>query len=255
MNPRFKSFTTSSGAEIFYLGPDLTDGPKPTVIYFALSATETLFVDPFNQPALEIAEKGIRVFSWNLPFHEEGVEPWLAMDKCYDAIRTNPFFLIDFIDLSRNHLNALYQQGLIAPHPLGVMGLSRGGFMATHLAAQDERIKFILGFSPITEIDYLKDFEDSCNPIEKINLEFLTKQLLHTQLRFYIGNNDERVSTDACYNFIKKLTQTFIGNGVRTAPVEMMISPSIGQKGHGTSPSIFKEGAEWLSKQILKKEI
>jgi hypothetical protein len=35
--------------------------------------------------------------------------------------------------------------------------------------------------------------------------------------------------------------------------LKLLIGPSIGHKGHGTSPEIFRHSAAWLEKKLLGK--
>lgn len=235
------------GPPIYYQGADLQAGVQPAVIFFALSAQMSLFEDPFNQSVIRLSEQGIRVFSWDLPFHGPGQNPQEAIRQWRHAFIENPSFLSDFLDLCQTHLDYLIQQGWIDPQQLAVAGLSRGGFIATHLAARDERIKNVLGFAPITQLQPWDELQDLPKlPFEKISLMNLVEQLTHTRLRFYIGNRDVRVGTDACYAFIHALTEAAFNQGVRSPSVELIIYPSIGHKGHGTPPSIFYDGADWL---------
>ena len=239
------------GSPIYYQGPDLKMGIQPAVLYFALSAHMSLFEDPFNQPVLHLIEQGIRVFSWDLPFHGPGQNPRDAMRHWAHELVHQPSFIFDFLNVCQNNINYLIEQQLVDQQQLAVAGLSRGGFIATHLAARDSRIKAVLGFSPLTQPQPLEELQ-SCDtmPFEKVALTSLVDCLIHTPFRFYIGNHDTRVSTDACYSFIQTLTKTAFNQGVRSPAVELIIYPSIGYKGHGTPPSIFSDGADWMKRQL-----
>jgi dienelactone hydrolase len=237
---------------IYYQGHDLQMGAQPAVFYFALSAQMSLFEDPFNQPVLKLIQKGIRVFSWDLPFHEPGQNPREAMRHWAHEFIHRPAFISDFLDLCQNNINYLIEQQIIDTHRMAVAGLSRGGFIATHLAARDSRIKTLLGFAPLTQPQPLEELQSyDAQLFEKIALTSLVDRLIHTRLRFYIGNHDTRVSTDACYSFIQTLTKAVYHAGIHSPAVELMIYPSIGYKGHGTPPSIFYDGADWLTQQLL----
>jgi predicted esterase len=239
------------GSPIYYQGPDLQQGILPAVLFFALSAQMSLFEDPFNQPVLRLSQQGIRVFSWDLPFHGLNLDPHDAMRQWAHEFIHNPSFIFDFLDLCQRNIDYLIAEGFIPPQNLAVAGLSRGGFIATHLAARDPRFKFILGFAPLTQpkpLEELKSFPK--NSFESISLLSLVDHLVHTHLRFYIGNHDMRVSTDACYQFIHHLTEAAVNHGIRSPAVELIIYPSIGHKGHGTPPSIFHDGADWIKKSF-----
>lgn len=243
------------GSPIFYQGPDLQLGPLPAVLFFALSAQMSLFENPFNQPVLHLIRQGIRVFSWDLPFHGPGLDPHDAMRKWAHEFVYNPSFISDFLELCRHHINYLIEEGLVDPLHLGVAGLSRGGFVATHLAASDSRLKTVLGFAPLTQpkpLEELQSFPELS--FDQISLTAIAEKLIHTRLRFYIGNHDQRVGTDACFHFIHHLTEVAFNHGIRSPAVELMIYPSIGHKGHGTPPHIFHEGADWIKQQLISSK-
>lgn len=240
------------GSPIYYQGPALEADKKPAVLYFALSAHMSLFVDPFNQPVVRLAQNDIRVFSWDLPFHSKEQDPQDAMRHWAQEFNRNPRFVDDFIDLCQENVNYLIEQGWVDPQALAIAGLSRGGFMATHLAARDPRFKIVLGFAPLTQPQPLEEIEHtSIDLLERIALSSLAPQLVHKQLRFYMGNRDTRVSTDACYQFIRTLTDTAFAQGIRSPQMDLILYPSIGYKGHGTPPFIFEEGADWIKRQLI----
>lgn len=240
------------GPPIFYRGPDLSLGAKPAVFYFALSGLASLYEDPFNQPVVALESESIRVFSWDLPFHGIGLDPKEAMERWSIEWSHNTVFLSSFIRTCLHHIDYLIQENIVDPNHLAVAGLSRGGLIATHLAAQDSRLKTILGFAPITQPSVLDHEALSHIADHPHALKHLSHQLVEKSLRFYIGNHDTRVNTEACFEFIKIVADTAFNRGIRSPTVELIIYPSIGHKGHGTPPEIFQEGAKWLKTQLLK---
>ena len=64
---------------VSYIGPDLMEGPLPSLFYFALSEQESLFLDPYNQPVVFLSSYPIRVFSMTLPGHGSGLHSKDAM--------------------------------------------------------------------------------------------------------------------------------------------------------------------------------
>jgi esterase FrsA len=228
---------------IYYRGPALELGPMPAVIYFALSGSASLHQDPFNQPINDLVNRGhVRVFSWDLPFHGEMDDPKEALHQWSIAIHQNPAFLIDFLKYCQRQMDYLIQQELIEETSLGIAGLSRGGFVATHLAAFDSRFKYIVGFAPMTQTQVEQ---------ETLHLKHVAHLLTSKFLRFYIGNHDTRVGTRACFDFIEAIVQHAHRQGIRSSQSELIIYPSIGHKGHGTPPTIFKDGARWMKNMLV----
>lgn len=242
-----------NGTTIYYDGPGLDEGPLPAVIYFALSSKASLYEDPFNQPVVTLAKSSIRTFSWDLPFHEEGADFRAAMGKWVLEFMHNPHFLNEFILTCKSNIDYLIEQNIMKATQIAVAGLSRGSFVATHLAAQDHRLSIILGFAPLTQPRPLEDFDHLALPYEHLGLSHLAPHLTHKHLRFYIGNHDTRVGTDTCFNFVHTLSQTAYNSGIRSPQIELIVYPSIGYRGHGTPPEIFLEGANWIKKKLLNQ--
>ncbi len=96
--------TTPKGNQIYYSGPAAEEGVMPAVIYFALSAEMSLRVDPFNQPVVEWNKSGLRVFSWDLPFHGKDLDPNLAMKEWAKEFAHHPAFISNFMDVCLDNL-------------------------------------------------------------------------------------------------------------------------------------------------------
>jgi esterase FrsA len=223
-----------------FKGPPLAEGPLPAIIYFALSAEESLTLDPFNQPVAAWEKiSGLRVFSFTLPGHGPGQDKLKAMS--YWAAHWSE--VEQFIEEAKREITILTEQGYLNDR-IGVAGLSRGAYIALRLAGIDSRIKAICGFAPLIKVEALDEFKSITKPFE-------LSSLIGKPTRLYIGNNDTRVGTKNAYEFIEKLTKISLENGVRSPQTELVIYPSIGYKGHGTPPEIFESGAEWIAEKIL----
>lgn len=246
-----KSMRGPNGSLIYFNGPDLNTKNIPAVIYFALSGYTSLFLDPFNQPVKRWNQHGIRVFSWDLPFHGQHDDPKLAMEKwAHFFIKGDPF-IFQFLDRCQENLEWLIENEWVDPQQVAVAGLSRGGFIATHLAAREAKIKLILGFAPLTHPKPIEELKNKELPrIHELTLSSLVDQLTTREVRFYIGNRDIRVGTDVCYQFIRTLTEKAFDSGVRSPLIELVVYPSIGYKGHGTPPEIFLQGADWINEKM-----
>jgi pimeloyl-ACP methyl ester carboxylesterase len=247
MLPASKTWTTPQGDLIYYQGAPLEEGPKPAIIYFAASGEASLGLDPFNQPLLNWQNPNMRTFSWDLPHHgpsdsfKDGMRQWAL------AFQKDPLFLTHFMTHCHHQLAALIKNQWIDPQHVAVAGLSRGAFIATHFATWEDSISTILGFAPLTQPRPVEEFGISSSlQVDALDLTSVASSLINKRLRFYIGNHDTRVGTDACYQFIRHLTHLAIEQGIRSPAIELMIYPSIGYKGHGTPSTIFKEGAQWL---------
>ncbi len=238
--------------EVYHVGPPLNQGPLPTLFYFALSGQDSLELAPYNQPVVYLRSSAIRIFSFTLPGHGPGIKNTEAIQRWARAFQEGKDPIKEFINTAKANITFLIQQRLIDESRMATAGLSRGGYMATHLAAEMPQIKTILGFAPLTRLDLSTEFNmlPESPIIEQSNLFHLIPKLIDRNLCFHIGNVDTRVHTDECFMFIHKLAKVAQENRIRSPQVEMVIHPSIGHHGHGTAPSTFLEGVNWLKEKM-----
>ena len=243
----------SDDFSFLYTGPSLDQGPLPTLIYFALYAEDSLQTDPFNQPVQFLENVPIRIFSVTLPGHEAQLPPENAIQVWAKAMGEGQALIPSFVNQVKKGIDHLFQQDLIAEDKLAVAGLSRGAFIACHVAAVCLEVKTILGYAPVTRLSFAKEFSEirEENAVTALNLENLTPQLYNRKVRFYIGNCDVRVSTQHCFSFIQHLARTAKENRISSSPIELFIGPSIGFQGHGTAPEVFQKGVDWIKQELL----
>ncbi len=238
----------------FYtIGPSLDAGPAPTLFYFCAAGKQTLSSSPFVDPLLALDDCW-RVLSISLPFHEEGQNNRDALQNFWlPTFEQSPFFLEAFLQ----QLDQLFHYGLEQqwwlPGEVAAAGLSRGGFIATHLAARHAEISTILGYAPLTSLERCQPLEliAQCAPEAlRYNLSHLVPSLIRKKIFYLIGNRDQAVSTQACFNFLDSLVEAAFEQGIRSPSFELRIRPSMGHLGHGTSPEAFIEGIRWLEQQL-----
>jgi esterase FrsA len=230
------------------LGPPLDAGLLPAVFYFSLSARDSLHLDPYNQPAIYLSSPSLRIFSVSLPGHDD-LPPTEALRFWAEEIHQGRDVIHSFVQEVSAQIRHLIDHHVIDPEKIGAMGLSRGAFIASHTAALVPEIKHILGFAPLTRLANVQEFQDV--EVGRWDLTHLADKLYNRNTRFYIGNRDTRVGTASCFEFISLLANTAFEQQISSPPIELFITPSIGHKGHGTSPEIFREGAAWLEKKLL----
>jgi len=249
----FNHIVSPSPLAIFHRGPDLDRGPLPSFFYFALSGEDSLNLNPFNQPVLLLDGEPVRIFSFTLPGHGEGFANKDGMGVWAKEMQGNSHLIEDFLEQCLGNIQFLIGAGYADSQHMSVGGLSRGGFIATHVAARDERVKTLLGFAPLTELSGVKEFHDLDGEghIEALDLVQLAPKLINKNIRFYIGNHDTRVGTDSCFKFIATVAKEAYAAGVRPPQVELVINPSVGYLGHGTLRYVFEDGVKWLLKQNI----
>lgn len=253
-----KPITYLPDFEIFYTGPSKEVGPLPAFFYFALSAEDSLSTHPYNQPAQILQSDRLRIFSFTLPCHFGSSNKHQAMSCWAENLYRDDNFLENFLIQATAAVDFLVKNDWVEPTAIGVGGLSRGGFIATHLAARIPLFHTLIAFAPLTDLKIIEEFIEYGKhnhfqaKIDTLRLIRLIDRLDHIRnLRFYIGNYDTRVSTDACYAFISALAKKNHEKRLRNNQVELIITQSIGHKGHGTSPAIFAQGALWLKQNLI----
>lgn len=234
--------------KIYAKGSSLDEGPLPAFFYFALSGEESLSLDPFCQPVSFASELPMRCFSFTLPFHETGYPRSHAMNLWAKSFEEGSSLIEDFFYKAIENIDFLIHSNVIDKRHIAIGGLSRGGFVATQIAARHHKIGLLLGHAPLINLKDLSEFNT-----QDINLLFdcrdLIPRLLDKKVFFLIGNHDTRVQTSTCCNFIEKLASAMHAQGKRSPQAELHLFPSIGHQGHGTPPEIFKQGIEWIKKQ------
>ena len=229
-----------------YIGPSIKSGPLPAVFYFALSAKDSLTLDPYNQPAVYLSSFPCRIFSITLPYHEEGLPATKGLIEWAKVMQKGEDLLGNYLREIQKTLRVLLDQEIILPNKIATMGLSRGALIAAHVAANNPEIPYWLGFAPLTKLSCLKDFFD----IVQWDLIHIVDLLSDKTIRCYIGNRDIRVGTRNCFDLITSLTEAAYQKKCHSPPIELLILPSIGHHGHGTKKETFHHGAKWLSKQL-----
>lgn len=239
------------GEPFSYLGPLLHLGAMPAIVYFALTDENSLGLDPFNQPAIHLSNFPVRIFSFTLPHHGSTIDPKKAMTHWANDFILEIDPLGPFLDNVAATLQALMEQKVITK--LGIMGLSRGAFIAMHIAARLKSATHILGFAPLVTFKSLHEFDalSSLVLVQKYDPYDLIPILYDRSIRFYISNYDQRVGTKNAFSWINDLAYHAHEKGIRSAPIELYIRPPIGYLGHGTSLETFMKGSDWLANELL----
>jgi hypothetical protein len=243
---------------IYFLGKGFEEGPLPAFFYFSLSGEESLILHPYAQPAQILKELPLRIFSFTLPGHNKPQDKFHAIEFWAQQMALGNPIIDDFIEDVLRSIEWLIAIHLVDPLYMVTGGLSRGAFTATLLSMREKRMKALLGFAPLISLEEVEEFKKPRNStslkdqLQKLNLAAHIEELFHLKgLRFYIGNRDTRVNTDACYTFVREFTEKAYTQKNRQTQCELILYPSIGFKGHGTPSEIFLEGSLWLKKYLL----
>jgi dienelactone hydrolase len=247
MKPNCCAITVAPDITLYHSGPSLDLGPLPSFFYFAVSGNETLLQEPFNQPVEFLNGQMIRVFSMTLPGHEGNLLATKAIEVWADDYAHQRDPLNDFLDQFEIALSFAIQQKFVDPDKMAIGGLSRGGFIALHAAARDQRMKYVLGFAPVTDLHKVEEFSSLEAIIPILDLKKVSRELIHQNIRLYISNRDTRVDTRSCFEFAMSVVESANQHQIRSPKVELILYPPVGHHGHGTPLEIFKAGADWIA--------
>jgi dienelactone hydrolase len=149
-------------------------------------------------------------------------------------------------------LDYLVKEGYTDGGHVAACGTSRGGFLAYHFAAADERVKAVAGFSPVTNLLALSEFAgmDKHEATRALNLTQNADKLAGRAVWVSIGNNDQRVSTDDAIAFARKVTAASAAKPkgrAQAIPVELIVGASVG---HSAIPKAHELAADWVARQL-----
>jgi pimeloyl-ACP methyl ester carboxylesterase len=248
-------YNISPHLSLTYLGPSLEQGPLPALFYFSLSAEDSLLLSPFNQPVVFLTpwtQNSLRIFSMTIPGHEYPLPKEQAIEVWVDRIQQGIDPITPFIQDIGHVIDTLLAQNVLIKERIVCAGLSRGGYIATLAAAHHPACSYVLGFAPLTQLKYAKEFARIIHHpmVETLSLNHVQSQLTQKKVRYYIGNRDTRVGTQHAFQWITSLAELAYEARAKNGSFELMIHDSIGLMGHGTPECIFEEGAAWV-KRIL----
>jgi hypothetical protein len=185
LGPNFHHINISSDLTFLCQGPALEEGPLPAIFYFAISKEDSLHKDPFNQFPSCFKGKPIRIFSATLPAHEPPLHPEKGVFAWAEEMKQGKDPLTPFFQTVAKGIASLLEQKLLLSKKIAACGLSRGAFIACHIAALCPEITTLLGFAPLTRLTYSKAFEEIKEEerIKKLDLENLIPLLYHRARR------------------------------------------------------------------------
>ena len=239
-----------------YLGPHLDHGPLPALFYFSLSAEDSLTLAPYNTPVTylkHLTHEKLRIFSMTIPGHENNLPKEKAIEYWIQKIKNGIDPIFPFISQICEVIDYLTNQYVLIEGKIALAGLSRGGYIATLVAAKHSLCNLVTGFSPLTDLKLTKGIEglDGHPLVESLSLSTHLEGLIHAKIRYYIGNRDTRVGTKLAFDFITNLAELAHEKRVKDGSCELIIYPSTGFMGHGTPDEIFKEGSLWIEKTLF----
>ena len=212
--------------------------PLPTIIYFALTSSQSLELDPFNQFVKRLlpsspSSASFRVLSVTLPYHTSDMVANEAVFTAWaDVYSSGGDLLTSYIRRVNDTIEKLIHDRVIASEQVYVAGLSRGGLIAALLAAKSAHVKAVLGFAPVTVLADLPEFTEALKMDGRVKERLHRASLLNDHvlqalvgkpLRFYMGNFDRRVGTRNAFEVVHRLAEMAGSKRVRSPPHEFVM--------------------------------
>jgi pimeloyl-ACP methyl ester carboxylesterase len=186
----------------------------------------------------------------DIPGHGENVRPGepTSLPGWRYRLEHGENFAHDFAVRISALLDYLIQESYTDPGKVAVLGASRGAFLALHWAALDPRAKVVVAVAPVADLRALTEFKglENHDLTKAVALDHIAESLAGRAIWVCIGNHDERVSTDDCIRFTRKVVAASIARKL-PANIELHVSTAIG---HGTHPTAHDEAATWILRQL-----
>ncbi|MEZ6128876.1 MAG: prolyl oligopeptidase family serine peptidase [Planctomycetaceae bacterium] len=224
--------------------------PAPTLIILAGTIDSTLEKPYFRQCGNELAEHGYLCVSIDIPCHgvhsvptRSGLAGWAQ-----HAIHEEDFVADNNVRLSAV-LNHLIETGRTDPNQIAVCGTSRGGFLALHFAAHDERVRCVAAFAPVTDLAGLSEFRGHTEHpfVKQLSAIHQADKLAGRPVWIVIGDQDERVGTHHAIDLAAGITAAS-RKQQRPSQVELQVMPE--PRGHTTPVGSSQKAAAWILKQL-----
>ncbi len=243
-----KTITTPTGALTYMLhtpsAPQRAANPA-LLLTFSSTRQASFGEPPYDIPARIFAEAGHYVVNFDLPNHGEQINAFgqgiVGMAAAFNAGQ-DPFE--QFIRQGRTVLDVCLDHGIGAGGVLAC-GVSRAGYCALRLTADDPRIQGVAGLAPVTDWRRLTEFAAMRQQptVAALALDHYVDALAQRAVFLAIGNHDERVGTDACVRFALQLFTLERTQGSDASRLQLHVVPDAG---HSLADEWRAAGAKFL---------
>ncbi len=243
---------TPSGIEFGMLG-EKGPAPAPTLFVFAKEYEPTLASAYHNGIGAILRKHGYISVSLSLPYHPGG-----GLSSWADAVKRGENIVSEFTQKVSEVLDYLVKEGYTDPEKTAVVGLSRGGFMAMHIAAADPRFKCVMSIAPVTDLRALSEFDgmEDNELASALSLANVADKLAERSVWISIGNNDKRVNSDKAIELTRKVVaEAKAANNPerRFLDIELHVLPWAGHGGGNKNDDINNAmPAQWLLARMGK---
>jgi dienelactone hydrolase len=224
----------------------LADRPL-LLLFFSTDRAASLPDGRYGGPGRLFLERGHRVASFDLPAHGERVDrhgSGIAGLAARLAAGRDPW--PEFLADGRAVVDECLRLGLGEAGRIVVAGVSRGGYAALRLAAEDHRIAAVAAFSPVTDWRELAEFAATADRPETAaaDLAHFADRLAGRRVYVAIGNRDTRVGTDACLRFAQAMVAEERRRATSRSALRLLVVDD--SPGHTLAPRWREDGVRFL---------
>lgn len=246
-----EEFTINSGGEkitVLVRTPAKLAAKPMLLLSFSAGRKDSVPGGKYGDVTEAFIKQGHRIASIDLPAHGDRVDKKYGSGikgfANYVADGKDPFDI--FVLNAKDMITECLKRGLATKGNIVSCGVSRAGYCALRLTAEDSRISGVAAFAPVTDWGVVSEFESirKSPNVAKISLERFAAKLVDRKVYVAIGNRDDRVGTDACTRFVLALTEALRKKGEPAAGLRYMLVED--SKGHGLGKSWRVEGIRYL---------
>lgn len=213
--------------------------PAPTLFIFSSTAHVSLTDPYYRQCADFLIPKGFLCVSVDLPCHGSDRQPSEPAEL--EGWRARADRGDDFVGRFTGKLSGILDELIVTGHTdstrVAASGISRGGFIALHWMAVDERVRAAAAFAPVTDLMALIEFQGT--DASRYALHHVAGKLTGRNIWMTIGDQDHRVGTDRAAEFARMVAGT-----------RLVFSIVPGTPGHTTPSGSFEKAATWISQRM-----
>ena len=221
--------------------------PAPTLFVLAGTIDSTLAKPTYRQCGNELFEHGFLCVSIDIPCHgtqaregePSGLGGWSARAANQDD------FVAECNTRLSEVLDHLIDTGAADPDRIAACGTSRGGFLAIHFAAHDDRVRCVAGFAPVTDLEALSEFHEIADDpfVHSLSVSKQAERLAGRPVWIVIGDHDDRVGTDRSIALARRIANASREKGKESrVDLHVLAEP----RGHTTPPGSTRLAADWM---------
>ena len=252
-NPSVDVRKTPGGVEYGVWG-QTEKSPAPTLLILAGTIDGTLGGPTYRQCGNELAEHGFLCVAIDIPCHGDqtrdgepsGLIGWSARAASEE----------DFVSGCNARLSEvldhLIETGVSDPDRIAACGTSRGGFLAIHFAAHDERIRCVAGFAPVTDLEALSEFSAIADDpfVKSLSVSRQAERLAGRPVWIVIGDHDDRVGTDRAIALARRIAEASREKGEEgRVDLHVLAEP----RGHTTPLGSTRLAADWMLRVLAQE--